>query len=132
MGFEFVEGNSMLYFINWNTDRAIGTQFKNLRGIFNFMNFNKDRYGYRTFQYNRRANSDYLFISFCANICDNWKFGISNNLLLRPKLMDIKILEKNIGISKYFSYIVIKSPIVKGQPSVRMQFLPGSLHDPSA
>jgi DNA-binding Lrp family transcriptional regulator len=36
------------------------------------------------------------------------------------------ILEKNIGISKYFSYIVIKSPIVRGQPSVRLQFPPGS------
>ena len=35
------------------------------------------------------------------------------------------ILEKNIGISKYFSYIVIKSPIVRGQPSVRLQFPPG-------
>ncbi|MDF0544745.1 winged helix-turn-helix transcriptional regulator [Sphingobium sp. H39-3-25] len=30
------------------------------------------------------------------------------------------ILERNIGVSKYFSYIVIKSPIVKGQPSVRL------------
>lgn len=30
-----------------------------------------------------------------------------------------KILEKNIGISKYFSYIVIKSPISKGYASVK-------------
>jgi DNA-binding Lrp family transcriptional regulator len=32
------------------------------------------------------------------------------------------ILEKNIGVSKYFSYIVIKSPHVRGQPSVRLAF----------
>ena len=31
-----------------------------------------------------------------------------------------QLLQKNIGISKYFSYIVIKSPVVKGQPSVRI------------
>jgi DNA-binding Lrp family transcriptional regulator len=31
-----------------------------------------------------------------------------------------KILERNIGISKYFSYIVIKSPIAKGFTSVKM------------
>lgn len=31
-----------------------------------------------------------------------------------------KILERNIGVSKYFSYIVIKSPIVKGHASVKM------------
>jgi DNA-binding Lrp family transcriptional regulator len=43
-----------------------------------------------------------------------------------------QILERNIGISKYFSYIVIKSPIVKGQPSVRLQFPPGSLTDSPA
>lgn len=30
------------------------------------------------------------------------------------------LLERNIGVSKYFSYIVIKSPIMKGQPSVRL------------
>ena len=30
------------------------------------------------------------------------------------------ILEKNIGVSKYFSYIVIKSPIVKSHASVKM------------
>src|SRR6266702_2524975 len=33
-----------------------------------------------------------------------------------------QILEKNLGVSKYFSYIVIKSPIVKQQPSVKLQF----------
>jgi DNA-binding Lrp family transcriptional regulator len=42
------------------------------------------------------------------------------------------ILEKNIGISKYFSYIVIKSPIVRGHPSVKLQFPPGSPVDPPA
>jgi DNA-binding Lrp family transcriptional regulator len=42
------------------------------------------------------------------------------------------ILEKNIGVSKYFSYIVIKSPIVKQQPSVRLQFPPGSMPEPTA
>lgn len=31
-----------------------------------------------------------------------------------------EILKKNIGISKYFSYIVIKSPVIKTQPSVRL------------
>jgi DNA-binding Lrp family transcriptional regulator len=31
-----------------------------------------------------------------------------------------KILERNIGVSKYFSYIVIKSPIYKRDASVRM------------
>lgn len=36
-----------------------------------------------------------------------------------------QILEKNIGVSKYFSYIVIKSPIVKSQPSVRMHAAAG-------
>lgn len=30
-----------------------------------------------------------------------------------------KLLERNIGVSKYFSYIVIKSPIAKPQASVR-------------
>jgi len=33
-----------------------------------------------------------------------------------------EILEKNLGVGKYFSYIVIKSPIVKGQPAVRVYF----------
>jgi DNA-binding Lrp family transcriptional regulator len=40
-----------------------------------------------------------------------------------------QILEKNVGVSKYFSYIVIKSPIVKHQPSVKLQFPSGSLPD---
>jgi DNA-binding Lrp family transcriptional regulator len=31
-----------------------------------------------------------------------------------------KILERNIGVSKYFSYIVIKSPVVKSHASVKM------------
>jgi DNA-binding Lrp family transcriptional regulator len=31
-----------------------------------------------------------------------------------------EILRKNIGISKYFSYIVIKSPVAEMQPSVRL------------
>jgi DNA-binding Lrp family transcriptional regulator len=31
-----------------------------------------------------------------------------------------EVLESNIGVSKYFSYIVIKSPVVRGQPSVRL------------
>lgn len=39
-----------------------------------------------------------------------------------------QILERNIGVSKYFSYIVIKSPVVKGQPSVRMK-LSADPHD---
>jgi DNA-binding Lrp family transcriptional regulator len=43
-----------------------------------------------------------------------------------------QILEKNIGVSKYFSYIVIKSPIVRHQPSVRLQFPPGAALDPPA
>ena len=30
-----------------------------------------------------------------------------------------QILERNLGVSKYFSYIVIKSPVGKHQPSVR-------------
>jgi DNA-binding Lrp family transcriptional regulator len=34
------------------------------------------------------------------------------------------ILEKNIGVSKYFSYIVIKSPIVKSHASVKMLSTP--------
>jgi len=37
-----------------------------------------------------------------------------------------QILERNLGVAKYFSYIVIKSPVVKQQPSVRLQFPPGS------
>lgn len=41
-----------------------------------------------------------------------------------------QILEKNLGVSKYFSYIVIKSPIVKQQPSVRQQFPHGTMLDP--
>jgi DNA-binding Lrp family transcriptional regulator len=43
-----------------------------------------------------------------------------------------QILEKNIGVSKYFSYIVIKSPIVRQQPSVRLQFPPGTALEPPA
>lgn len=43
-----------------------------------------------------------------------------------------QILERNLGVSKYFSYIVIKSPIVKQQPSVKLQFPPGSIPDPDA
>lgn len=43
-----------------------------------------------------------------------------------------QILERNLGISKYFSYIVIKSPILKQQPSVKLQFPPGSVPDPDA
>lgn len=31
-----------------------------------------------------------------------------------------KILERNIGVSKYFSYIVIKSPVVRNHVSVKM------------
>jgi DNA-binding Lrp family transcriptional regulator len=30
------------------------------------------------------------------------------------------ILDRDIGVSKYFSYIVIKSPIVQAQPSARL------------
>ncbi len=40
-----------------------------------------------------------------------------------------QILEKNVGVSKYFSYIVIKSPIVKQQPSVKLQFPAGAIQD---
>jgi len=32
-----------------------------------------------------------------------------------------EILENNIGVSKYFSYIVIKSAVQRGQPSVKLQ-----------
>jgi DNA-binding Lrp family transcriptional regulator len=35
-----------------------------------------------------------------------------------------EVLESNIGVSKYFSYIVIKSPVVRGQPSVRLHVPP--------
>jgi DNA-binding Lrp family transcriptional regulator len=31
-----------------------------------------------------------------------------------------EILESNIGVSKYFSYIVIKSSVVRGQPPVKL------------
>ncbi|MCW2338867.1 DNA-binding Lrp family transcriptional regulator [Sphingobium sp. B2D3A] len=31
-----------------------------------------------------------------------------------------EILESNIGVSKYFSYIVIKSAVVRGQPPVKL------------
>jgi DNA-binding Lrp family transcriptional regulator len=48
------------------------------------------------------------------------------------QVMMEQILEKNVGVSKYFSYIVIKSPIVKLQPSVRQQFPPGSEPDSAA
>jgi len=43
-----------------------------------------------------------------------------------------QILEKNIGVSKYFSYIVIKSPIPRREPSIRLQFPPGAPLEPSA
>jgi len=36
-----------------------------------------------------------------------------------------EILETNIGVSKYFSYIVIKSAVVRGQPSVKLH-IPGT------
>ncbi len=42
------------------------------------------------------------------------------------------ILERNLGVSKYFSYIVIKSPIVKQQPSVKLQFPAGTEPDSAA
>lgn len=35
-----------------------------------------------------------------------------------------EILNKNIGIAKYFSYIVIKSPVTKMQPSLRAHLSP--------
>jgi DNA-binding Lrp family transcriptional regulator len=43
-----------------------------------------------------------------------------------------QILEKNLGVSKYFSYIVIKSPVVKHQPSVKLQLSHGSHPEPPA
>ena len=42
------------------------------------------------------------------------------------------ILERNLGVSKYFSYIVIKSPIVRQQPSVKLQFPAGTDPDSAA
>lgn len=42
------------------------------------------------------------------------------------------ILERNLGVSKYFSYIVIKSPIVRQQPSVKLQFPAGADPDSTA
>jgi DNA-binding Lrp family transcriptional regulator len=42
------------------------------------------------------------------------------------------ILERNLGVSKYFSYIVIKSPIVKQQPSVKLQIPAGTDPDSAA
>jgi len=35
-----------------------------------------------------------------------------------------QILERNIGVSKYFSYVVIKSPIVRNYAPVRMLLAP--------
>ncbi|GAB7550684.1 Lrp/AsnC family transcriptional regulator [Novosphingobium sp. 11B] len=35
-----------------------------------------------------------------------------------------EILESNIGVSKYFSYIVIKSAVARGQPSVKLHLSP--------
>jgi len=32
-----------------------------------------------------------------------------------------ELLESNVGVSKYFSYIVIKTAVAKGQPSVKLQ-----------
>lgn len=43
-----------------------------------------------------------------------------------------QILERNLGVSKYFSYIVIKSPVVKHQPSVKLHMSHGSHPEPSA
>jgi hypothetical protein len=31
-----------------------------------------------------------------------------------------RILERKIGVSKYFSYVVVKSPIIRGYVPVRM------------
>lgn len=35
-----------------------------------------------------------------------------------------QILESNIGVNKYFSYIVIKSTVVRGQPPVKLAMAP--------
>jgi DNA-binding Lrp family transcriptional regulator len=43
-----------------------------------------------------------------------------------------QILERNLGVSKYFSYIVIKSPIVRQQPSVKLHFAAGGEPDSDA
>jgi len=43
-----------------------------------------------------------------------------------------QILEKNLGVAKYFSYIVIKSPVARHQPSVKLLSSPGANLDPSA
>jgi DNA-binding Lrp family transcriptional regulator len=41
-----------------------------------------------------------------------------------------QILERNLGISKYFSYIVIKSPVMRQQPTVKLE--PGTHSEPPA
>jgi DNA-binding Lrp family transcriptional regulator len=43
-----------------------------------------------------------------------------------------QVLEKNLGVSKYFSYIVIKSPVTRHQPSVRLQIGSGAHLEPPA
>ncbi|MEE4454911.1 Lrp/AsnC family transcriptional regulator [Novosphingobium resinovorum] len=35
-----------------------------------------------------------------------------------------EVLESNIGVSKYFSYIVIKTAVTRGQPSVKLHLQP--------
>lgn len=35
-----------------------------------------------------------------------------------------EVLESNIGVSKYFSYIVIKTAVTRGQPSVKLHLAP--------
>jgi DNA-binding Lrp family transcriptional regulator len=43
-----------------------------------------------------------------------------------------QILERNLGVSKYFSYIVIKSPVMRQQPAVRLLSGPGANPEPAA
>jgi DNA-binding Lrp family transcriptional regulator len=38
---------------------------------------------------------------------------VSRNINSYQEIME-RLLERNIGIEKYFSYIVLKSPIIKG------------------
>ena len=43
-----------------------------------------------------------------------------------------QILDRNLGVSKYFSYIVIKSPVMRHQPAVKPLLSPGGNPGPSA
>ena len=43
-----------------------------------------------------------------------------------------QILERNLGVSKYFSYIVIKSPVMRHQPAVKLLLGPGVNLEPPA